>query len=82
MIFGWDIHNSLIFRASDIRYTVAQHSKPQIKRSVGFLKKLMHKLEEARELVYKFSDVEAVTADTANEGSVGFGELGDLLFFC
>ena len=58
---------------------MAQHSKPQIKRSVGFLKKLMHKLEDARDLVYKFSDVEAVTADTADEASAVFGELGDLL---
>ena len=37
------------------------------------------KCEDGRELVDKFSDVEAVTAATIYEASAVFGELGDLL---
>jgi len=66
-------------RASDIRSSVAQHSKPQIKRSVGFIKKLLHKVEDARERIYKFTDVEAVTVDNIEEANTAFSDMSDLL---
>ena len=59
--------------------TVALHSKPQIKRSVGFIKKLLHKVEDARERIYKFTDVEAVTAANVDEANSAFADMTDLL---
>jgi len=66
-------------RVADIRSSVAQHSKPQIKRSVAFIKKLLHKVEDARERIYKFTDVEAVTADNVEEANSAFSDMTDLL---
>ena len=39
----------------------------------------MHKMENARELVYKFSNVEDVSAANAAEATAVFGEIRDLL---
>ena len=70
---------SQFFRASDIRSTVAQHNKPQIKRSVSFLKKMMHKIEDIRELVFPFIGGDAVTETNVVEANEVFGSMGDLL---
>ena len=56
---------SVLFRASDIRVTVAQQ--------------IMFKSEDIREMIYKFTDSEAVTEDTIDEATEVFASLAIIL---
>ena len=69
----------LVCRAADVKSEVAKHRNPQIKRSVAFCKKLGHKIEDAQEIINRFTEVEAVSADNAKEATEAFTKVGEFL---
>merc|ERR1719318_471952 len=64
-------------RASEIKTLMSKASKPQIKRSLGFIKKLQNLTSDAQEIVSKFEERDV--SENTVEANQGYAEVGDLL---